>query len=242
MAAERSSIRILLIDDHEIFRAGLRLLLKGEPGLKVIGEARNKVEALQAVRNRPDVILLDLDLGSETGTDFLPDLVKASDPARVLVLTGVPDPELHLRAVCLGAIGVVHKLEAPRLLLEAIRKVHAGEARLNQALVASAMTHLQMQGRAKTDPDAAKISTLTAREQEIIALVGEGLRNKAIGERLYISEKTVQHYLTSIFTKLEVTDRLELMIYAYQHGLARLPSHERTPKLVETPVQIVGRR
>jgi len=89
-----------------------------------------------------------------------------------------------------------------------------------------------MQGRAKTDPDAAKISNLTARELEIITLIGEGLRNKAIGERLCISEKTVRHYLTSIFTKLEVADRLELMIYAYQHDLATLPSRARARKLV----------
>ena len=88
-----------------------------------------------------------------------------------------------------------------------------------------------MRGRAKTDPDAAKISNLTARELEIITLIGEGLRNKAIAERLCIAEKTVRHYLTSIFTKLEVADRLELMIYAYQHDLATLPCRARTRKL-----------
>jgi len=98
--------------------------------------------------------------------------------------------------------------------------------------VARAMSQVQMEGRAKSDPDAAKISKLTARELEIVPLVGEGLRSKAIAERLCISEKTVRHYLTSIFTKLEVADRLELMIYAYQHELATLPSRARTRKLV----------
>jgi len=229
---DRSGIRILLVDDHEMFLAGLRLLLENEPDLNVIGEAHNKTEAFQAVRNLPDVILLDLDLGAEMATDFLPDLVKAGEPARVLVLTGVPDPELHFHAVCLGAIGVVHKLEAPRLLLKAIRKVHEGEVWMNRAMVARAMSRVQMQGRAKTDPDAAKISSLTARELEIITLIGEGRRNKAIAERLCISEKTVRHYLTSIFAKLQVADRLELMIYAYQHDLATLPSRARTRKLV----------
>src|SRR2546426_10759981 len=102
---DRSGVRILIVDDHEIFRAGLRLLLENEPDLNVIGEAHNKIEAFQAVRNLPDVILLDLDLGAEMATDFLPDLVKASEPARVLVLTGVPDPELHFQAVRLGAVG-----------------------------------------------------------------------------------------------------------------------------------------
>ena len=229
---DRSGIRILLVDDHEMFLAGLRLLLENEPDLNVIGEAHNKTEAFQAVRNLPDVILLDLDLGAEMATDFLPDLVKASEPARVLVLTGVPDPELHFQAVRLGAVGVVHKLEAPQLLLKAIRKVHEGEVWMNRALVARAISRVQTQGRAKTDPDAAKISNLTARELEIITVVGEGLRNKAIAERLCISEKTVRHYLTSIFSKLEVADRLELMIYAYQHDLATLPSRAGTRKLV----------
>ena len=219
-------IRILVIDDHEIFLAGLRLLLQREPGLSVIAEARTKQEAVEAARNRPDIILLDLDLGSCNGTDLLPELMEIAPDARVLVLTGVLDPELHLRAVCLGALGIVVKLEAPRFLMKAIRKVYAGEAWLNRAMVASAMAELQerKQDLKETDPDAVKIDGLTARELEIIALVGEGRRNKAIGERLYISEKTVRHYLTSIFNKLQVADRLELMIYAYQHGLAKLPS------------------
>src|SRR5438034_11296359 len=120
---DSSGIRILLVDDHEIFLAGLRLLLKNEPDLNVIGEARNKAEAFQAVRNLPDVILLDLDLGAEMATDFLPDLVKAGEPARVLVLTGVSDPELHLKAVCLGAIGPVHNPNAPQPLLNTNRHV-----------------------------------------------------------------------------------------------------------------------
>jgi two-component system nitrate/nitrite response regulator NarL len=219
-------IQILVIDDHQIFVAALRLLLEREPGLSVIAEARTKQEAFEAARNRPDIILLDLDLGSHTGTDLLPELMALAPTARVLVLTGVLDPELHLRAICLGAIGIVLKLEAPRLLLKAIRKVYAGEAWLNRTMVASAMVELQerKQELKKSDPHAVKIASLTARELEVIALVGEGRRNKAIGERLYISDKTVRHYLTSIFNKLEVADRLELMIYAYQYGLAKIPS------------------
>src|SRR5213594_1596545 len=124
---DRSEIRILIVDDHELFRAGLRLLLENEPDLNVIGEAHNKVEAFQAVRNLPDVILLDLDLGAEMATDFLPDLVKAGEPARVLVLTGVPDPELHFHAICLGAVGVVNKLIVGRQSVEL--KCNNGESR-----------------------------------------------------------------------------------------------------------------
>jgi two-component system nitrate/nitrite response regulator NarL len=221
---DASAIRILLIDDHEIFLASLRLLLQGDAGLTVIGEARNRDEALEGARKQPDVILLDLDLGSESGTDLIPDLMKIAEGARVLLLTGVMDSDLHLRSVCRGAMGIVYKLEAPSLLLEAIRKVYAGEAWLNPTLVAKAMRQLQTIHCKKADPEEAKIRSLTSRELEVIALIGEGRRNKAIGERLYISEKTVRHYLTSIFAKLELSDRLELMIYAYQHGLAKVPA------------------
>lgn len=218
-------IRILLVDDHEIFLAGLRLLLQREPGLLVIGEARSRLEALQAAPQQPDIILLDLDLGTHSGSDFLPDLLSAADEARVIVLTGLADADLHLRAICLGAVGLVHKLEAPHLLLKAIRKVHAGEVWLNRVMVAGAMTRLQTH-QTKADPNAANIASLTAREREVISLIGEGLRNRAIGERLFISEKTVRHYMTSIFSKLLVTDRSELMIYAFQHGLATLPARQ----------------
>jgi DNA-binding NarL/FixJ family response regulator len=230
---ETSPIGILVIDDHDMFRAGLRLLLEPEPGLKIIAEARSGNEALEAARNSADVILLDLDLGSDSGVDVLAELTKVAPQARILVLTGVLDPKLHLQAICLGAIGIVLKLEAPEMLVKAIRKVHAGEVWLNRTATAQAMAELQVrirkQEQKKPDPDAAKIGNLTAREREIVVLIGEGLRNKAIGERLCISEKTVRHYLTSIFNKLELTDRLELMIYAYQHDLAKVPSRETLP-------------
>jgi DNA-binding NarL/FixJ family response regulator len=192
--------------------------------MAVVGQAVNRTEALAAARTRPDIILLDLDLGNENSLDFLPDLLKVGEGARVIVLTGLPDPDVHLRAVRLGAMGVVLKVESPSLLLKAIRKVHAGEVWLNRSMVATVMTEfLQAPAAKKADPEADKIAGLTVRELEVIGLVGEGRRNKQIGERLFISEKTVRHYLTSIFDKLGVSDRLELMIYAYQHGLAKLP-------------------
>jgi DNA-binding NarL/FixJ family response regulator len=226
--SDPSAIRILLIDDHEIFLAGLQLLLQNEPGLAVIGVARNKNEALQAVRRRPDIILLDIDLGPESGIDLVPDLIKTAEGARILLLTAVLDPELQLQAVSLGAMGVVHKLDGPSLLLKAIRKVHAGEAWMSRTMVTSAMTRLQMRHK-KVDPIATKIETLTARELDVIASLGEGLRNKEIGDRLFIKERTVRHYLCSIFGKLEVTDRLELIIFAYQHSLVKVPSPQSSP-------------
>jgi DNA-binding NarL/FixJ family response regulator len=226
---ETPRIRILLVDDHELFLAGLRSILRGEPELVVIGEAHNGNEALEAARGQPDIVLLDLDLGEENGLDLLPDLLDAAAGGHVLALTGLADPDIHVQAVCRGALGVVHKMAAPNLLVKAIRKVHAGEVWMNPAMVAAAMSQLQARQRRKADPDAEHIASLTSRELEVIALIGEGRRNKDIGDRLFISEKTVRHYLTSIFSKLGVKDRLELMIYAYQHGLAKVPVQHGVP-------------
>jgi len=220
-----SAIRIAIVDDHEIFIACLKSFLEADPEMTVVGEGRNSEEAMKAAAAQPDLILLDLLLGAENGLDILPELLKIAEGARVLVLTGVRDPEVHLRAVRLGASGIVNKIDPPHLLLKAIHKVHAGEIWLNRTLTATAMIQFQG-GSQKTDPEAAKIATLTARELEVVSALGEGLRNKQIAERLYLSEKTVRHYLTSIFAKLDVTDRLELIIHAYRHGLAKVPSRQ----------------
>jgi two-component system, NarL family, nitrate/nitrite response regulator NarL len=228
MTETKASIRILLVDDQELFLFGLRALIESEPGLSVVGQALNRMAALDAARLCPEIILLDLDLGNEVSVDFLPELLQVGVSSRVVVVTGVPDPELHLRAVRLGAMGVVQKLDTVSTLFKAIRKVHAGEIWLNRSMVATIMTEfVHTPSKKKTDPEVAKIGSLTERELEVIALLGEGRRNKQIAERLFISEKTVRHYLTSIFDKLEVSDRLELMIYSYKHGLAKIPGSGR---------------
>lgn len=222
-ALETSAIRVLLVDDHELFMTGLSSLIQREPELTVIGQATNKAEALSAAALRPDIILLDLDLGEENSLDFLPELLTAGEGARIIVVTGVPDPELHLRAVRLGAMGVVLKIESASFLIKAIRKVYSGEVWLNNSLISTMMTELlRSPASKKADPETEKIASLTEREREVITLLAEGRRNKQIGERLFISEKTVRHYLTSIFEKLGVSDRLALMIYSYKYGLAKV--------------------
>jgi len=229
-------IRILLVDDHELFLAGLRSLIEDDRELTVVGEATNRAEALRWAEQRPDLILLDLDLGGEFSLDFLPELLKISEKSRILVMTGLPDPELDLRAVRLGASGVVSKTVKADCFLKAIRKVHEGEAWLNRTLVAAVVTDFAQRRRpAKRDPEEEKIASLTARELEVIACLSEGRRNKQIGERLFISEKTVRHYFTSIFDKLGVSDRLELIIYAYKHGLTKIPATSSTEQAKPFP-------
>ncbi len=216
--------RILFVDDHALFRSALRLLIEKELRPAVVYEASNRAEALEGMKVQPDVVLLDVDLGAESGLDFLPDLLAAGRDARVVVLTSASDPELHRRAVLLGAVGLVLKVEVANVLIEAIRKVHAGEVWLGSSLIASVIGEIAHPRRKQQpDPETLKITSLTGREREVIALVGEGLRNKQISERLFISTATVRHYLTSVFSKLGVTDRQMLIIYAYQHGLATLP-------------------
>jgi len=238
MYQSETAIRILLVDDHQIFLAGLRLLIEKEPDMIVVGTASNRAEALALMQEHPDIVLLDLDLGNESGIDFLPQLIEPEEPPRVIIVTGVPDPELHLRAVRLGALGVVLKLDPPGFLVKAIRKVHGGEMWLNRPMISTVMTELIHARAKKMDSEALKIAELTVREREVIALVAEGMRNRQIGERLFISEKTVRHYLTSVFDKLGVADRLALMIYAFQHGLAKIPTAdpqvERTKTVLRT--------
>lgn len=224
-ATNTGPIGILLVDDHAVVRSGLRMLIENRPGLKVVGEAGNLTDALAiAVRDQPDIILLDLDLNGVSGLDLLPELLATASGARVIVLTAVHDPEEQYNAVRLGAVGVIHKEKAAEIVIKAIEKVHAGEVWLNRAMMSHVLAEMSQPTTKKSDTAAAKIALLTGREREVIALVGEGLKNKQIAARLFISETTVRHHLTSVFDKLDVCDRLELIIYAYRHGLAKLPS------------------
>jgi DNA-binding NarL/FixJ family response regulator len=213
-------IRILLIDDHAVVRAGLRMLLKGQRNFVVVGETGSRDEALEiAARKRPNIILLDLDLGGASGLDFLPQLFAAAKGAHVIVLTGVQDTAAYQQAIHLGAMGVVLKEEAAETLIKAIEKVHAGEMWLNRSMTRTLLTPEPQEA----DPETARIARLTKRELEVVALVCEGCKNRQIADRLRIAEGTVRNHLTVIFDKLGVSDRFELIVYAYRHNLAKPP-------------------
>jgi len=221
-AATPEPIRILIVDDHAILRAGLRMLIDQNPAMKVIGVAGNGREALAlAASEQPDLIILDILLGDEDGLTLLPELRDAATSARVLVLTGLRSSESQRRAILAGAMGVVLKEHAAEVLIKAINKVHQGEVWLDRSLMGSVLD--QMTQAQEIDPEKGKIASLTDREREVIALIAEGLKNKQIGQRLFISETTVTHHLSSIFSKLGVSDRLELIIYAFRYRLAQLP-------------------
>ena len=198
------------------------MLIDQNSAMKVVGVAGNRAEALAlAASQQPDLILLDILLGDDDGLAFLPELREAVANVRVLVLTGLRSSESKRRAMLAGAMGVVLKENAAEVLIKAIHKVHEGEVWLDRSMMGSVLE--EMTQTAEIDPEQAKIASLTDREREVIGLIAEGLKNKQIGQRLFISETTVTHHLSSIFAKLDVSDRLELTIYAFRHRLARLP-------------------
>ncbi len=216
------NIRVFLINNQAIIRAGLCLLIGSRPGFEVSGEAGSPEEALKQIRHSlPDVILLDLDV-SESDYSLAARLTPIFEQARVIVLTGADGPTLPARAVEMGAVGIVRKDQAPELLLKAIETVHRGELWVERGIMTSLLS--KKRRPARPDPILSKIDLLTPREREVIGVVGEGLRNREVGRRLFISEITVRHHLSSIFAKLEVKDRFELIIFAYRNGLIKPPT------------------
>jgi len=223
-STKMTPIRIMIVDDHAVIRAGLRMLIEQDQTMTVVAMAGTPAEALKlAASEKPDIIVLDLVLGEEDGLDFLPELTKASSNSRVLVLTGVQTPESHRTAIRRGAMGIVLKQQAAELLLKAIKKVHEGEVWIDRSMIGSVLNDVRNEQKEQPHPEGSKIGTLTPREREVISLVSEGLKNKAIGERLFISETTVTHHLSSIYAKLGVSDRLELVVYAFANQLAKKP-------------------
>jgi two-component system, NarL family, nitrate/nitrite response regulator NarL len=220
-------IRVYLLDDHRTVLWGLRRLIEGEqPRMEVVGSNTSADQALAEIPDaRPDVILLDLDLGDRSGLDLLPKLRDIST-ARVLVLTGMRDGKLHEQAIMGGACGVVTKESPAETLLLAIEKASAGEMWLDRNATARIFMQLSRRGRADaSDPVAMRIATLTSREREVIAeLAGDAAgTTKTIASRLFMSEHTLRNHLTSIYDKLEVGSRVELYAFANRHGLAGTP-------------------
>jgi DNA-binding NarL/FixJ family response regulator len=216
-------IRVFLVDDHPVVREGLKVLLSNAPDLAVAGEADSGAAAISWFQSHSaDMVLLDLALGSVDALEILPHLASAARAAKILVLTGDQDAERHREALVAGARGLVLKDKPPDVLLKAIRKVHAGELWFDRATMDSALQRA-LSRRRHDDAERAKIESLTAREREIILRVGQGMKSDAIARQLAISEKTVRNHLSQIFDKLGVSDRLELLLYAYRQKLVKPP-------------------
>jgi len=218
-------IRILLVDEQEVLRAGLEMLIKTWPNMEVVAQTGDRKQALALTTSKkPDIILVDLESGiAEGAIDYLAELSSVAGEGRTILLTGEKDTRLHQRAIILGAAGVVRKDRAVRELRLAIEHVHSGELWLDRASSAQLIAELSKQQQSREeDPETASLNSLTDREREVAWLVCEGLRNREIGERLFICETTVRHHLSAIFSKLNVASRFELIIYLYRQKNAVL--------------------
>src|SRR3954469_2004677 len=220
------AIRVFLIDDHRTILWGLEKLIEsGRPAMRLVGSATSYSAALKALdKASPDVILLDLDLGEETGLEAIPKLLAASR-AKILILTGLRDESVHHSAILAGARGVVAKEARAESILAAITKVHEGEIWLDRASTGKLRVEMSRQSanRDIVHPHQKKIAALTVREREIIALsvANAGATAKTIAEKLHISEHTLRNHLTSIYDKLGLANRLELFAFAHEHQLAK---------------------
>lgn len=217
------SIRVLLVDDHKSLIWGLSKLIESErPRMELAGTASSMAEALMiAGQERPDIILLDIDLHGTSSLDSLPALLRESK-AHVIILTGTSDANLHDRAVLCGARGVIHKEEPAEIILKAIEKVHQGEIWLARAATGRVFSKLLNANQTEqVSPEAEKIACLTPREREIIkVIITQGhSTNKSIAGQMKMSEFTLRNHLTSIYGKLGISNRIELVMYSLKHGL-----------------------
>ena len=208
-----SPIRLVLIDDSEVVRTGLRTLLGTDPGLSVIGEASNLATGVEAsARLKPDVVLLDIRLPDGTGIEACRQILKRTPQSRVLILTSLLDDSIVDEAIRAGAHGYLLKEIDGRGLVNAIRDVALGKSILDPAVTARVMQILKSGG---TGRDA--FASLSPQEKRVLGLIAEGCTNKEVGVKLGLSEKTVKNYLSTVFEKLHVSRRAEAaVIYAQE--------------------------
>jgi len=224
MDSTKAQARILIADDHPIFRDGLKRLLEAERGFKVIGEACDGVEAVSLVRQlRPEILLLDLAMPRRPGLQALRELSTESFSARVILLTAAAEKEQIVEALQLGARGVVLKDSATQILLKAIHAVMNGEYWVGRESVSNLVQYLRSLIDSSSAASRQKRYGLTPRELEIISAVVAGYANKEIAEHFKISEDTVKHHLSNIFDKLGVSTRLELALFAVNQSIPFKP-------------------
>ena len=219
MTESAGTIRILLADDHTIFRDGLKTLLGTEPEFKIVGEACDGEEAIELTKKlRPDILLLDVVMPKISGIEVLRELADGELNVRTILLSGELSGDQISKAFELGARGVVMKDSASAMLFKSLRSVMAGQYWIGRQSVASLVQVLrQYRSTAKESP--AKNYGLTPRELEMVKAVVSGYPNKEIAAQFSISEQTVKHHITNIFDKLGVYNRLELTLFVFHHGI-----------------------
>ena len=211
-------IRVVLVDDQALFRAGIRMLIDSQADLDVVGEAADGREALGIIRStKPDVVLMDIRMPVMDGLAATAELLQDAAPPRVVMLTTFDLDEAAARAIRQGASGFLLKDADPEFLLAAIRTVHSGSAVIAASATQDLFAHFS---DAAPRPVPAAYRSLTDREAEIFALAARGLSNAEIAGREFLSEATVKTHISRILTKLGLRDRVQLVVFAFEHGLA----------------------
>ena len=210
-------LRIMLVDDHEVVRLGLRALLSRHPRFDIVAEAGTADDALARARvHKPDVVVMDVRLPGRSGIDATRDIVEALPETKVIILTSYADDDLLMDAIAAGATGYVLKQIGSDDLVKALESVSRGEALLDPAMMNKAFARLREAAR-KDRGEAFKM--LTEQEVKITTLVARGLTNREIAAEMFLSEKTVRNYVSSILGKLGLSHRSQAAAYAVEHGL-----------------------
>ena len=213
-----AAIRVLIADDHAVVREGLRGLITSEPGMEVVGEAADGVEAVLKARTlQPDVILLDLMMPRMSGLEAIGEIKSENPEARILVITSFAEDNKVFPAIKTGALGYLLKDSSPQQLLQAIREVSRGESSLHPTIARKLIREIS---QPRDLPPAEE--PLTAREVEVLRLVAKGLSNQEIAQHLVVSERTVRNHVSNILHKLHLANRTQAALYALREGLASL--------------------
>jgi two-component system response regulator DevR len=209
--------RIFIVDDHEVVRLGLKALLEHHPQFEVVGEAGNAREALEQVaRIQPDVVLMDVRLPGTSGIEVCEEITKNYDNIRVIILTSYADDEMLFSAIRAGASGYVLKQIGAEDLIKALEAVGRGEALLDPAVTQRVFQEVR---RAVKEEEAQAFQNLSQQERHVLLLVSEGRTNREIAKALFLGEGTVRNYVSSILSKLGVSNRAEAAAYAVEHNL-----------------------
>jgi len=221
-----TAINIFLICDLSIFRTALRMLIESDNRFQIIGEASDANTAVEQIAKLlPNLILVDLSDIDERA--LLPLSTPEISKIPVLVLTRKDKVEFYQQCLKLGIKGLVSKQNGAEVLYKAIEKVCEGEFWFDRSIMGATIRHMLNERQSLLDnPAVQKANGMTEREREVVELICRGMKNKSIAENLFIAETTVRHHLTSVFNKLEVASRLELVIYAFKHQLVKVPSQQ----------------
>lgn len=216
-------IKVLIADDHKMFRQGLRMLFEMEPDIKVVGEARDGVEVQELAEGvDPDIILMDINMPGADGVEATRSILAKRPEQAIIILTMFREDEHVFQAIKAGARGYLLKDADSVDVTRAIRTVATGGSVLDAAMTGKVFQQFKAMSEVaeKSNPEG-----LTDRELEILALIASGASNREIGDKLFLSEKTIKNYITSIFQKLQTNDRTQAAVYAIQRGLIQKPQH-----------------